>query len=244
MRLSIADEIRKMKDFSYLPMPTYLYIEKYGKGIENDMPQICQSLGCKDWVIFPVGSSLYRDNPICGLLREIEKKQEIGREFSGCICIEFGEGLEDTNALNDFLTFIKRYEEKYHYIFTLKNPESAEYVEELLRQLFYIRRVDADGYDMQEIHSCLQSIFAQNHMETDEESILFLEENISRMNWKEKDQVANMITGVIQNRICDKFFAGNLAQGRYFDLTDAKKCIEALKKDKSMTGTIGFRLER
>ena len=40
-----------------LPIPSYLFVQKYGRSIEDEMPQIAGLLGKKEWFIFKADSS-------------------------------------------------------------------------------------------------------------------------------------------------------------------------------------------
>lgn len=230
----------KMHDMNAeLPLPTYFYVGRYGRTLERQEKKICEAMGRKGWLRFQAGSSFYENGLIRSLITEIEKEQEIGKCFSGCIFIEFVEGVEEKQDFSEFLAYIKGKESVYKYVFFMEESEKTEEIKKKLDQYFGIRVIYAQPYETQELVTMLQEWVQEYSFTISQEALEVWEQEMEQYSWKAEQRVQIRLHSIVQNMVYEKILYG-MEMDNEITAEDIKICMKHLYAERKNKISLGF----
>lgn len=241
--MKIIEELRKMKEtegrFDFL-IPNYLYVEKYGRIIEEDIQKIAECLGYSEWLMYYC-SSLSKDKGlVIDFMNEVQKKEKLGREFSGLVCIKITDAISQTE-LEEFLQLISRYKERYTFMFSVNHLSNVAMIEKELKQHFYIRKNEATLFSPSEMKELLKDFFDEHQVKIGEKELENMTTNLVSREWDEEDQIKNLIIGTIMNYLINQYISGEEEVDR-FEIINVEDCLHNLTEASQKT-KIGFILE-
>lgn len=239
----IINEMEKMEAFakeSGLPRPVYLYVQAYGKELRSDMMQLAEKLGYAVYTVF--------DRQACRPDRKCEESFGMfmnsitppGQEYDGCILIDFtGFAWEDICCLIAYLSVTEKPES---YIFTIEETEDADSVYSELNQHFFVRKVEAVQYSVEEqlqiIKSELQK-YKKGEQEPDEAVLRRIREHLQKLRWNSRDMVIQRLRNMVARRVYDCIME---LQSMDFevDIAFVDAMFETMKKQETGRFPIGF----
>lgn len=240
MKNNLVNEIeqiveRRQNGSAYIPLPTYLYVEHYGRSIENDMKEITTLLGKRDFFVFKMSRVQKLESLVRSFQMELEKHAALGKEFSGCVLIELSEDVEP-EALSDLVEYVARREE-LTCLFTGK--EMQEEVQELLEQHFFVRTVEGQKYTCEEQLEILNQVFAEAQFIADSEAVKIFEKFFAEKEWQTGDMVQNRIRNIARNLVYEKMMQ-KAAVEKSISEEDAENAVKKFLKEPQKKNVIGF----
>lgn len=240
MKNNLMNEIeqiveRRQNGSAYIPMPTYFYVEHYGRSIENNMKEITELLGKKEFFVFKMSRVQKLESFVRSFQMELEKHASLGKEFNGCVLIELSEDVEQ-EALADLVEYVARREE-LTCLFTGKEKE--EEVQELLEQYFFVRVVEGQKYSCEEQLEILNQVFAEAHFIADIEAMKIFEKFFAEKEWQPGDMVQNRIRNIARNLIYEKMIQKETVE-KCISEEDAERAVKKLLKEPQKRNVIGF----
>lgn len=220
-----------------LPLPRYLFVERYGRSIEKDMEQITALFEKKQWFLFRTGGRESNENILTRFLLEEERHAGLGKAYEGCVLAELS-GDEDS-ALEEFLSYIGEHSERIRCIFTTKKINKVSGIKRLLSEDGFTRVVFGEIYDTDEQITLFMNVMEcyQIRLEEDvqQEVIRFFEEK----EWKETDVVEVKITNMAKSIVYQKILHME-SQNMIVSKEDMNQAIRELTEESWKTRQIGF----
>lgn len=240
MKNNLVSEIeqivgRRQNSSVDIPMPTYLYVEHYGRNIEDDMKEITALLGEKDFFVFKMSRIQKLESWVRSFQMKLEKHAALGKEFSGCVLVELTEEMEQ-EELPDFLEFVSR-QEDLRCLFTMK--KKSEEIQQMLEQYFFVRVVEGQKYDCVEQLEILNQVFAEADFIADIEAMKVFEKFFAKKEWQEGDMVQNRIQNIAKNLVYEKMMQEEM-QEKCISKEDAENVVKKLLKEPQKRNVIGF----
>lgn len=219
------------------PMPTYLYLPKFGRSIEKEMTEITRLLGESNYFMFQVGQGHLKDTLLGSFMMELEKYAAVGKVFSGCVLVELAEWEE--RDLQTFLAYAAKQQPRIKYIFSLRDEQEIVGISRLLKQYFFVRTIEEENYTVAEQMQLFQEIldsyaFSLSEAATEKVKVYFEEKE-----WQETDMVENLIRNIAMNLAYDK-----LKQGRetlhQITIEDVEEVLLKTAAETAKKNPIGF----
>ncbi len=242
MQNNLVSEIQKLVEGKKLadadiPMPAYLYIQRYGRKLEKEIEEIAGLLGERQYFTFKAGR-VQRENTILrSFLMELEKNALVGKEFAGCVLVELPE-VEEAEELEDFLEYVSG-QKQIKCIFTIHAKQSEEKMCQLLEQYFFVRVVAGQEYDCEEQVDLIKSVFHTYDFETDPEAIKEFEAFLAGWEWEETDMVENLVQNIARNLVYEKRMEES-DNSHSISGNDARNVIQKMQKSAMRRSSIGF----
>lgn len=231
MCYSVLEELMQVRECEAsrnrkLPRPYYLFVQKYGRSMEAEMPEIARFLGNGRWFLFSTEGKKKDVSMTSRFLVEQEKHAEIGRPFQGCVLVELT-GEEESKELFEFLNYIKQKTQQFCCVFSTRALENADEIKEHLEQHFFVRRIDGKGYGEREQRELFLKVLSGYGFAVDnlEEAVEHL---FSEVLWQEEDMVQSRIENMAQNLVYEKMMQAETALE--VSLEEVKKAAEGLKR--------------
>lgn len=235
-----------------LPIPSYLFIQKYGRSIEEEMSQIVSLLGKKEWFLFRADITQEK-NILNRFLVEQECKSSVGREYEGCILVELT-GAESEKELIEFLDYIESQKYRLTCIFTTKEVQEAIEMKKLLSMYGFVRQIDGECFDAYEQLEVFENTIKEYRFSITGGARIRLAEWFKKREWLEHDavltQIQNMAKSVVYQKLLDTNFTSedskNVESGKSEKLLGREEieiAIEDVSEKAATKRQIGFVLE-
>lgn len=188
-----------------LPIPSYLFVQKYGRSIEAEMPRIAKLLGKKDWFFFRADESQEK-SILNRFLVEQECKTCVGREYEGCILLELT-GAENEKEMLEFLNYIESQKGRLSCIYTTKETKEAQGIKRMLSVYGFVRQIDGESFDVYEQLEIFENTLKEYQFVITGGARIKLAEWFYKKNWQEEDavitQIKNMAKSVVYQKLLD-----------------------------------------
>ena len=132
-----------------IPIPSYLFIQRYGREIQEEMQEITSLLGQKDCFFFCSVGRKSGEKLVTNFQMALERNSGIGKDYSGCILIEFS-GKEEEKEIEELLDYIDSQRARLHCIYTTKTAEKVKELKELLENNGFVKVVYGEEYEVVE----------------------------------------------------------------------------------------------
>lgn len=241
MCYSVLEELTKVRTCESsrnvkLPKPYYLFVQKYGRNMEAEMPEIAKTVGNGRWFSFAAEVKKKDVTMTSHFLMELEKYAEIGKPFQGCVLMELT-GEEDPKELYELLNFIRQKAQQFSCIFSTRTLENAEEIKNSLEQHFFVRRIDGKKYESAEQSALFLKVLSEYGFGVDELSNR-LDTLFAGVHWDEEDMVQNRIENLAQNLVYEKMLQPEGALE--VSMAEVEKATDELKKEPEKVRCIGF----
>lgn len=208
MSNKIYREIEKINEIEgthgvLLPKPYYLYVQKYGREIADDMDSIAKIAGKKEWFRFKVGGHVEADSIVNEFHMELKKHASVGKAYRDSVLIEFFENVRE-QELKEFIRVLKQEEGNYYYLFSVQKEQDEESVEALLEQYFFIRTVDAEAYTWEEQFDIFEKTIEQYDFSMTRDAAARMKNYFIEKEWHEEDAVAQKIENMAKTLVYDR----------------------------------------
>ena len=172
-----------------VPVPKFFYIERYGRCLEEQMKDILPSMGNKSWFLFKTDGRFGEGNLLQSFVLELEKYASIGKEYRECILIEFTEDVIQKDGFMELLEYLKRQQESFNFIFTMKDSKNTASIQKCLEQYFFVRRIEAKAYEVEEELEAIRCTCAEYGVTLEGKAEETLRRGLERIAWETGDYV-------------------------------------------------------
>ena len=172
-----------------VPVPKFFYIERYGRCLEEQMKDILPRMGNKSWFLFKTDGRFREENLLQNFVLELEKYASIGKEYRECILIEFTEDAIQKDGFMELLEYLKRQQESFNFIFTMKDSKNTASIQKCLEQYFFLRRIEAKAYEVEEELEAIRCTCAEYGLTLDGKAEETLRRGLERIAWETGDYV-------------------------------------------------------
>ena len=185
-----------------LPIPTYLFVQKYGRNIEEEMPKIAALLRKKEWFFFKADENQEK-SILNRFLVEQECRSSAGREYTGCILIELT-GSENEKELLEFFSYMESQKHRLTGIYTTKEAQSVTEMKRLLSGYGFVRRIDGEFYDAFEQLKIFESTINEYQFSITSTTRVKVAEWFRKKEWNEQDAVVMQIQNIAKSVVYQK----------------------------------------
>lgn len=222
------------KDF---PVPSYLFVQKYGRSIQKELEEITRVLGKE--VCFSFKTEVAgKEEPILQRFRmEEERHSGLGKRFAGCVFIELT-GCEESEKISELLEYLEEHQNRICPLFTTKNYKSAEAICNGLERYFFVRTIDGMKYEAGEQVDLFLEYLTRYGLELSESAAEALGEFINHKEWQEEDLVEKRLQHLVSHIVY-----GRQLTEEYGNVIEKQELEEALQKEtgnQSKKRSIGF----
>ena len=242
MKNNLLEEIQllfeKKKDLKrVIPVPSYLFVQRYGRQIHEHMKEIAEVFGQKDWFIFSCASVTCEEKLLSAFKMELERHSGIGKEYTGSILVEFS-GEKEEKQIEDLLEYIHKQKQRIHCIYTIKVSEE-ENIKELLEKYGFVRVVRGEEYETFEQIEIFQEVIKLCQLQLEEDAEKYIVDFFEKLKWQEEDvvkiRIQNMAKEIVYNKLME-----NGDKEKNIKKEDVESVLHSLKVNKGMKRQIGF----
>ena len=220
-----------------LPKPYYLFVQKYGRSLEQEMPEIAKALGNGKWFSFGTEGKKKEVSITSRFLLELEKYAEIGKPFQGCVLVELT-GQEESKELFEFLSYIRQKNNQFCCVFSTRALECAKDLQEALEQHFFVRVIDGEAYGSEEQKGLFLDVLNDFGFVADESVQAELEQVFLNVLWEEEDMVQNKIENLARNMVYEKMLQTDAKL--LVTMEEIREATAVLKREPEKLRRIGF----
>ncbi|MDD6038287.1 MAG: hypothetical protein PUD20_05780 [bacterium] len=185
-----------------LPRPVYLYIARFGRGMDPYMNEITRLYGEEFYISY---NTVFKknDNLIDGFSAELERNTRFGETWRGIVFIHFT-GKEDARELLQLCECLVQKQDSVLPVFITDQPDFGKELEEISRNYFFVRMVQADNYEKEELLQMMQARIGNYGYQIEAAAQECMEQYIGEKEWGEDEKVETQICGMIDNLIFGK----------------------------------------
>lgn len=243
MKSSLLSEIQQILEREdrmkvTLPIPHYLFVQRYGREITDDMQKIAEMFGHKEWFDFDVARKPNDGKLLSYFKMELDRHAGLGREYIGSVLIEFS-GEEDEKELKEILHYIDSQKGRLHCIYTMKVSEEVTMVRKHLEKYGFVRVVQGEKYDASEQMEIFQNTLEAYKFQLNEEAEQYVTEVFQKKEWEETDAVKKRIKNIVEELVY-----GNLireeTEKNIITQEEAEQVLASLQSEPAKKRQIGF----
>lgn len=244
MNHTIWDDIKSIKQLEKrigkkLPKPLFLFVENYGRTLDNMLDELAKEFGKSDAFVFHVGK--YAENkPKQYLECEMKKRAKLGKAYNGCVLVKLSGGM-DVVELYELVQFVLEQREELVALFSVNSMRMAQRVERVLEAYVYVRVVEGEPFSKEEQLGILEeqwNEFGITLLPHEKEKIC---EVLSAHSWDESDNVRTKLNNLAMKIAYEKIFSGNTKTDNSIESSFELELNSAEKEPKKRQ--IGFVLE-
>jgi len=221
-----------------LPMPSYLFVQDYGRNVEEDMAEISKLMGMQDWFLFKAEGGCFEKDILTKFLLEQECRAKPGREYEGCVLVELT-GEENRKEIEEFLSYINTQRQRIQFVFTTKVTENVDLIRKQLAEECFVRVVYGECYTSQEQMELFHTILQRYPFVLDEGAEVQLLKFLEEKQWKKEDAVKRQIQNMVDEMVYEKMLS---EQGKnpVITIEELTPIIDKMKEKTMSRRQIGF----
>ncbi len=241
---SVLEEIKYVKKNEAergvkFPETTYLFVENYGRSMQEEMQDIAEALGKREYFTFRADwltkqSGVYGDFQL-----ELQKHATLGKEYEGCVLVELSTMVNEPELLQ-ILSRLKQHEEKITSFVTVKDDEDVQEITKMMEQFFFTRVVEGQIYSPEEQYGIIKAELEKYGFNPEEKRCEELLEYLKEFPWKKTDAVESKLRNVVKKLVYEKMLEHNSSLNVTYE--EIKNALSGPRKDGATT-RIGFLLE-
>ena len=221
-----------------IPIPSYLFIQRYGREIQEEMQEITSLLGQKDCFFFCSVGRKSGEKLVTNFQMALERNSGIGKDYSGCILIEFS-GKEEEKEIEELLDYIDSQRARLHCIYTTKTAEKVKELKELLENYGFVKVVYGEEYEVVEQMEIFEEIVTTYGFQLEEEAKEVIIDFFHKQKWEEEDRVKiriqNMAKEIVYNRLVKEKH-----QDKNIKKEEVENVLHLLQESKKPKRQMGF----
>lgn len=243
MKNNLLREIKQMLEIkantgNAIPIPTYLFVQRYGRDIHEYMEEIATLFEQKEWFPFCCANVKKEEKLITGLKMELERHSGIGKEYIGSVLIEFS-GMEEEKEIEELLDYIDRQKPRLHCIYTVKASGEVQEIIEQLENYGFARVVEGEEYEVLEQMNIFRDTLKMYQFELDEAAEKHIVKFLERQKWQEEDAVKIRIQNMAKEIVYNQMMEGR-QKDRLLRKEEVESVLQSLKLSKTQKRQIGF----
>ena len=243
MKNNLLTEIKQLFEKEELlginiPVPSYLFVQRYGREIDGDMKEIAALFGQKEWFAFSAGNMKNEEKLLTGFKMALERHSGVGKEYIGSILVEFS-GKETEKEMEELLEYIDSQKHRLHCIYTVKATEWEEDIREQLENYGFVRVVQGEVYDAYEQIEIFEDTLKEYQFQMEEEAEHYIAEFFRKQKWQETDAVRVRIQNMAKEIVYNKLMEGENGKNRVRK-EEVERIFRSLQTSKAAKRQIGF----
>lgn len=241
---TILQELGKIKDVEMnegigMPIPNYLYIQRYGRKAQEQMDKILQNIGKKDWFFFRTEEQSSEGKLIKKFSMDLERHADTGKEFTGCSLIEISKETLMKDELPEFLEYLKENEKRLYYLFTIKNAKDAVSVQKCIEQYFFTRIVYAEEFSIEEQFDIIRNTCEKYGFSIDHKEQILIMRGLKDRKWKADEHVEFILQNAARAVIYEAILEDKTKE-RLMSAELSMELLENLQKKTEKEKVFGF----
>lgn len=235
--------MEQVKGTAYFPMPTYLYLQAYGKDLKEDIEDLAKATKSKQSLIFDKlkcnpGRSLIDDFEVL-----LEKNKPLGQEFEGLVLIDFT-GFEESE-LSSFAEYLKGKQYRNTYIFTIQmQAYNMQEIKKILEKNFFLRVVEAMPYSTKDLYYAIFDYirvceYNGIDLEFTEDGQDSVRKHLAEREWQKEDDVIFRLRNAVAAAIYEQMVS---SQSKHMEIDEEfiTQMFEKLEEKQEPKRRIGF----
>lgn len=242
--LKMLEEKNGMK----MPIPNFFYVERYGRCAQEQMDALVEGIGKKKWFLFKTDIRNKEGSLIDVFSMELEKYAKLGKIYDECVLIDIMEDIDIEDGFEEFVTYLKTLEDKIYFLFTMKQSKNTAFVQECMEQYFFIRKIEAKEYSVEEQMEAIKSVCEEYRYEIEAEAECILKEALEKKKWKAEEQVLCRLKNGVRSMVYEGMMEAGFLDGATveavaagsFTLKMAEKMLSKIEPENKKRAVIGF----
>ncbi len=224
-----------------LPIPNYLFVQQYGRDIEEEMPQIATLFGQKEWFLFDHGTQQKEGKMLSHFKMELNRHAGVGREYSGSILIELSTPEEETEEkeLEELLSYIDSQKNRLHCVYTMRNEETVDRVKRQLENYGFVRVIYAEPYQADEQTEIFLDTLQTYQFRADKGAKQCAKAFFQEREWNTSDAVKIRIENIAKEIVYCSFMNKEI-QDNIVHKEEVEQVFASLAKEMTKKRQIGF----
>lgn len=186
-----------------IPIPSYIFVQRYGREIGEDIKAITELFGRKAWFSFDSSNIKKEEKLLTAFQMELGRHSGIGKEYAGCILVELS-GKETESDLEELFGYIDTHQHRLQCIYTVKETEGVSDIKKQLENFGFVRVIEGEEYDTFEQMEIFQDTLKTYQFHLEEEAKGYIEEFFENQKWKETDMVKIRIQNMAKEIVYKK----------------------------------------
>lgn len=231
-----------------MPLPNFFYVERYGRSAQEQMDELLAGIGKTEWFLFKTDIRNKEGSLIDVFSMELEKYAKLGKKYDECVLIEITEDINIEEGFEEFITYLKTLEDKIYFLFTMNQSKNTAFVQECMEQYFFIRKIEAKAYSVEEQLEAINSVCEEYRYEMDPKAECIFRENLEKKNWKAEEQVLCRLKNVVRSMVYEGMMEAGFLDGGtveavaagIFTPKMAEKMLSKIEPENKKRAVIGF----
>ena len=243
MKNNLLKEIRQLFENKedirvMIPVPSYLFVQKYGRQIHADMKEITELFGWKEWFLFCCSNIKNEEKLLTGFKMALERHSRIGKEYTGSVLVEFS-GMEEEKQIEELLDYIDRQKQRLHCIYTIKASEEVQNIKEKLENYGFVRVVQGEEYKSSEQIEIFQETINMYQFRLEEDAEDYVVDFFGKLKWQEEDAVKIRIQNMAKEIVYNRLMEGRKDEN-FLKKEEVESILHSLQSGKMQKRQIGF----
>ena len=221
-----------------IPIPSYIFVQRYGREIGEDIEEIAKLFGRKTWFTFDSGSIKKEEKLLTAFKIELERHSGIGKEYTGCILVELS-GKESENDLEELFGYIDTQKHRLQCIYTIKEAEAVFGIKIQLENFGFVRVIEGEEYDALEQMEIFQNTLKTYQFQLETAAKQYIEDFFEKQKWQESDMVKVRIQNMAKEIVYKKLIEKDTTD-YWVTKEEAKKVLSSLQEKTPQKRQIGF----
>lgn len=243
-KLKMLEEKKGVK----MPLPNFFYVERYGRSAQEQMENLLEGFGKKKWFLFKTDVRKKEGSLVDVFSMELEKYAKLGKAYDECVLIEISEDVDMEEGFEEFITYLKTLEDKIYFLFTMKQSKNTAFVQECMEQYFFVRKIEAKEYSVEEQLEAIKSVCEEYRYEMEYEAEHMLREALAKKKWKGEEQVLCRLKNVVRSMVYEGMMEAGFSDGAtveevatgIFASKMAEKMLLKIEPENKKRAVIGF----
>ena len=231
-----------------MPLPNFFYVKRYGRSAQEQMVELLAGIGKREWFLFKTDIRNKEGSLIDVFSMELEKYAKLGKTYDECVLIDISDDIDIEEGFEEFITYLKTLEDKIYFLFTMKQSKNTAFVQECMEQYFFIRKIEAKVYSVEEQLETVKSICEDYRYTIVPEAERMLREALEKKKWKAEEQVLCKLKNVVRSMVYEGMMEAGFLDGGTVEAVAAgsftpkmaEKMLSKIEPENKKRAVIGF----
>lgn len=220
MNYSILDDIRSIKQLEKrigkpVPQPLFLFVENYGRTLDNMLDELAKELGKSDAFVFNAWKYA-ESNPKQYMECEMKKRAKLGKSYNGCVLVKLSGGV-DVVELHELVQFALERGDELVILLSVNSTRLAQRVERVLETYAYVRVVEGEPFSEEEQLCILEEQWGGFGITLLPHEKKKIREVLGKHVWEVSDSVRTRLNNLAMKIAYEKIFSGNSESDNYIE---------------------------
>lgn len=225
-----------------VPMPKFIYIEKYGRRPEEQMEDILSAFGKKEWFLYQTDVRFHEGGILENFIMELKKHAKIGKPYEEFVLIELSDTIHMDEGFKNFLAYLKMEEPRMNFMFVMKQSKNTVQVQQCMEQYFFVKTICAEKYSVWEQLESIRDTCNRYGFEISEDAERIFRDSLEKKEWEAEENVIC----ILNNKVCGMIYDAAVSNSESKQIVTgemASRMISQLAKGKERKIKFGFCVE-